>query len=153
MTSAEFKEANPEYAHLEGDELWNAMEDHFLANARPFEKPKDFFDWQGNKIKDGDEILVIRTKPLFGKTQFCMMDTQTGALEVLSEYTPPDRCWQLCGEYIIEQRSDILWATNKEGEMRFTSPFSMITMFKQPTDIICIKGVSDNETRYNLLNL
>lgn len=30
MTEAEFKQAYPECAHLEGDELWNAMEDKML---------------------------------------------------------------------------------------------------------------------------
>ena len=38
MTVKEFKTDFPEFAHLEGDELWNKMEDTMLKNAQPATK-------------------------------------------------------------------------------------------------------------------
>ena len=34
MTVKEFKKQFPEFAHLEGNELWNKMEDTMLKNAK-----------------------------------------------------------------------------------------------------------------------
>lgn len=34
MTAAEFKELKPEYKNIEGDQLWNAMEDYMLRQQR-----------------------------------------------------------------------------------------------------------------------
>lgn len=33
MTTKEFKDKYPHYSHLEGDDLWNAMENHLLDDS------------------------------------------------------------------------------------------------------------------------
>jgi len=38
MTPKEFKELYPKFAHLEGDQLWNKMEEVMLQNAKPATK-------------------------------------------------------------------------------------------------------------------
>ena len=42
MTVKEFKEQHPELSHLEGNELWNAMEDHMVATTSNISL-RDFF--------------------------------------------------------------------------------------------------------------
>ena len=38
MTTKEFKELFPEYKDLEGDELWNAMEDYLIEQGKKWNK-------------------------------------------------------------------------------------------------------------------
>ena len=51
MTPATFKQRYPEYAHLEGEALWNAMEDEMLNMAKPVSK------------QEAEEILRLPEQP------------------------------------------------------------------------------------------
>lgn len=57
MTVAEFKTAYPQYAHLEGEALWNTMEDVFggfgcLWSEKEIEEYKE---------KHKDEVAIVKT--------------------------------------------------------------------------------------------
>ncbi len=46
MDAQEFKTKYPHLSHLEGEALWNAMEDAWLYEHRD-DKPKEVTDWKG----------------------------------------------------------------------------------------------------------
>ena len=53
MTVIEFKERYPQYSHLEGNELWNKMEDVFILehSAIPFSGEYIEFEYNGIQFK------------------------------------------------------------------------------------------------------
>ena len=62
MTVSEFKLKYPEHANLEGDELWNKMEDVMLENSKPAtpEDMKKFFaPHEGSPKKSMESYRMI----------------------------------------------------------------------------------------------
>ena len=77
MTTQEFKEKYPNLSHLEGNDLWNAMEDSFLheQSKNPIDYSGQIFDRKGKEIKDGDTIEVWKIDTNKGNTYgFVMLD-------------------------------------------------------------------------------
>lgn len=58
MTIQEFKKEYPQYAHLDGNELWDIMEDEYIK-AHPSDIVNEILDWKGNKVVAGDIIRII----------------------------------------------------------------------------------------------
>jgi uncharacterized Zn ribbon protein len=145
MTVEEFKNMFPEKSHLEGDELWNAMEDYMLK-VKPY-IPKPLTDWMGNLVKDGDTVIIIRTRPFF-RGEVKSINFQTGE-EKLVAYIPDNFQWENIGEYKMKKVGHVLMYDIFFGNgCTLTTSASMIDFGKQPTDVICIKGVSDDKDKY-----
>lgn len=146
MTVEEFKNMFPEKSHLEGDELWNAMEDYMLK-VKPY-IPKPLTDWMGNLVKDGDTVVIFRTR------SFIQGDIMMGFLNsdkpmVKIGYIPNNFLWENIGEYKMKKVGHVLMYDIAFGDgCTLTSSASMIDFGKQPTDVICIKGVSDDKDKY-----
>lgn len=141
MDVQEFKTKYPHLSHLEGDDLWNAMEDAWIVEHKD-DKPKEITDWKGNVIKEGDEVcfIKIRTGGFFKNFSMCIPNGDG----TFTTHTLPDEpekdCWEV-GEYIkIEQG---LRYTSKFGEYTFNQPISMLTILMDNKHILAIKGVSD----------
>ena len=67
MTPNEFKKRFPEYKHLEGNELWNKMEDIMslcenILHADPFQQ-KEWLDKKGNLVRIGEPELKTKGNP------------------------------------------------------------------------------------------
>lgn len=148
MTVEEFKNMFPEKSHLEGDELWNAMEDYMLK-VKPY-IPKPLTDWMGNLVEDGQTVIVIRTRPFF-RGEVKSINFQTGE-EKLVAYIPDNFQWENIGEYKIKKVGHVLMYDANVGDCTFTMNISMIDFGKQSTDVICIKGISDNKDKYIRFN-
>lgn len=106
-------------------------------------------DWKGNEIKEGHIIVIVRTKPFFTAARFGFLDFSNpskGFEQVGETYKTP--------EYIWEPRWD-MEVVSLDGKLYYKSnntyvDISMLNFFKQDSDIICIKGISDNEQEYFL---
>lgn len=144
MTTTEFKEKYPHLSHLEGNDLWNAMEDAYILEHKD-DKPKIITDYLGNEVKCGMEICFIR---VVDKQQFRFMGCMVGG-EMIGTPEPerPDvPCWEV-GKY-INVEFGMNYTENING-FELTAPISMLifgTDFN--THILAIKGVSDSETQY-----
>jgi len=139
MDVQEFKTKYPHLSHLEGDDLWNAMEDAWIIEHKD-DKPKQIIDWKGNVIKDGDEICVIKVvdKQIFRFIGFIVGGKTIGTPE---PERPDKRCWEV-GEYITVEPG--LKYTRKVGEYTMVMPLSMLVFgINTDTHILAIKGVSD----------
>lgn len=140
MTTQEYKLLKPEHANLEGEALWNAMEDYMIMNGTPL--TNDVFDWQGNLIKVGDDVcfIKIRTGGFF-KNAAVMVPNGNGTFTTHKIPDEPDvDCWEI-GEYIKIENG--LRYTSKLGELTFNQPIGMLTFLMDSKHILAIKGVSD----------
>ena len=53
MTTEEFKKLKPEYKDVEGDQLWNAMEDYYLQQQEGTEILKQIMPfWKTHTLED-----------------------------------------------------------------------------------------------------
>lgn len=140
MTTSEFKEQNPHLSHLEGNDLWNAMEDNYLlANENDVEKP--ITDWKGNIIKVGDEICIIK---VIDREYFRFNGIFIGGkfIENTEPPKPNTECFEV-GEYITVEPN--LMYTTKIGEYTFHQHLSMLNFAVDSCHIIAIKGISDTK--------
>lgn len=153
MTAQEFKEKYPQFAHLEGYELWNKMEEqHVLENSG---KNEVVYDWKGNEIKEGHEICLIKIREkesFFGAGIFIPF----GPIEEYKDDIEPPKqepieekeCWEVgryskvySSEGVLKYKSEYVldsgwkWVTE--------SPISHFSMFSDSNHIIAIKGISD----------
>ncbi len=109
---------------------------------------KPLKDWMGNLVKDGDTIIIRRTRSLFrGDIKMGFLNSDEPMVTI--GYIPNNFLWKNIGEYQIK---------NVDGCLRYDIPLmdgktfrenaSMIDFGKQSTDVICIKGVSDDKNKY-----
>lgn len=142
MTVEEYKNKYPDKAHLEGDALCNAMED-----CIPKTKPKPLADWMGNLVKDGDTVIVYRTRSMFQGDIFqCYMGSKEPAKKV--GYIPNNFLWEEKSKYKIREQGNSLYAEiDIDGETWITDAF-LIEFGKSSSDVICIEGVSDDKDKY-----
>lgn len=140
MDVQSFKIKYPHLAHLESNELWNAMEDALLHENKEIQ-PKPVTDWQGNMVKAGDEVcfIKIRTGGMF-TAAFLIPDQKGGYTEHNIPDEPETDCWEV-GECIKVEEG--LRYTTVQGEFTFTQPLSLLTFCMDSRHILAIKGVSD----------
>lgn len=103
-------------------------------------------DWNGNLIKEGDTVIVVRTKPIFGKSVFGFA-TKDGFKKVF-EQKPPKHIWKPIKEVLVQKNDyrGLSYSVKSEGT-EYSFDLSMIQL-GQTGDVICIKGKSDNEEMY-----
>ena len=142
MTTNEFKEKFPEYSHLEGNELWDAMTEHMASCTQPIDLSKPVYDYMGNQIKEGMIIKIIRTRPFFSEYTPCVLKkgkiTQTG--ETIKF---PEKCWKCVGEWKVVKKDNKLYYCVRFNEVETFFHLPMLEFWKQPGDLIAIKGISD----------
>lgn len=141
MTTKEFKIKCPHLSHLEGNDLWNAMEDAYIHEHKD-DKPEDVTDWKGNVIKEGDEVCFIKIKSggIFKNMTWLIPNGDGSFSSRTIEDEPEEDCWAV-GEYVLIEKG--LVYTSTIGDYTFTMPISGLTFCIQPGTILAIKGVSD----------
>lgn len=140
----EFKNMFPEKAHLEGDALWNAMEDYQYSIQD--HTPKKLMDWMGNLVKEGDTVIVVRTRSFICGDIF-MHEFNSGKEPVKIGRIPDNFIWDILNEAEIILFDGRLMYESKYGETTWVMDAIMLS-YGQPTDIICIKGVSDDKEKF-----
>lgn len=141
MDVQEFKTKYPHLSHLDGNELWNAMEDACMYEHKD-DKPKIITDWKGNVIKEGDEVcfIKIRTGGFFKNFGWMIPNGDGTFTSHTIPDVPDEDCWEV-GEYIKIEEG--LRYTSKLGEYTFNQPISMLDFCMDSKHILAIKGVSD----------
>jgi hypothetical protein len=143
MTVQQFKERYPHLAHLEGDALWNAMEDSMLQKPIGPIKQKPVYDWKGNLVKAGDEMCIITVKK---REVRCGLMFPNG-FNIEPEIGPEEDCW-IVGDYVKLWSVDNgnLFYTTLWGEFTIHQDVSMYTiMLDSKRQVIAIKGVPDSK--------
>ena len=147
MTTNEFKKMFPDKAHLEGDALWNAMEDYFLEIKPTKPDSNPLVDWMGNTIKAGHIVCVFRTRSFIrGPIMGGFMNSDTPMEQI--GYIPDKFLWELVREYVISYRNGKLRLTAEIGDVTMEMEADMAFFGNQPTDVVCIKGLSDDKDKY-----
>jgi len=152
MTTEEFKIKYPHLSHLEGNDLWNAMEDSLL-----YEKSKNLidysgqmFDRDGDEIKDGDVLEIWKIDTNKGNTyRFVMLDFSKEPTEKIDypKHFSPNKDYgkdKLKDTLKIYKRENVLYETttykHKSGvEITTNSPLKMCLEFWYPNSTIKIK--------------
>lgn len=118
-------------------------------------------DWKGNEILEGMTIMRVSTKPLFNNIRygfsFIGENGESSWNQVGEPVHTPDHIWEIQFEAVVVKRKIIMPDGNKKEalfytpykEMNYTFEVEFIDM-AQPSDIVCIKGISDNEQEYFL---
>lgn len=107
-------------------------------------------DWKGNKIEVGQTVLIVNVKSMFSgsKSQFMIM-TKKG-FEKIGEETilPEGYQWTVVSENNITPPSKNV--TISMGDAPSEIPINQISLWLsvQPWQIVCIKGISDNNEDY-----
>lgn len=155
MTAPEFKEKYPHLAHLEGNDLWDAMEHAWMYEHRN-DAPQKITDWIGNEVMEGQEICLIQFKRIayFGNVSFLIPNGNGGHTEIKSDKPPKEDedCWEV-GEYRkVYLLQGLPYISVKVGKYTFEQPLTMMVNFDidKRTTILAIKGISDNKEYYEL---
>lgn len=144
MDAQEFKTKYPHLQHLEGNDLWNAMEDAWMYEHKD-DKPKEITDWKGNVLKEGDEFcfVKIRTGGFFKNSGWVIPNGEGTFTSHTIPDEPEEDCWEV-GEYTKVEKGDIgLFYTTKEGEYTFHQHISMLNFCGDSKHVLAIRGVSD----------
>lgn len=148
MDAQEFKTKYPHLSHLEGNDLWNAMEYAWMYEHKD-DKPKEITDWKGNVLKEGDEFcfIKIRTGGFLKNGSIIFPDGKGGILKEIKIPEKPDEdCWEV-GNYKKVEKGEIgLFYTTKSGEYTFHQHISMLNFCGDSKHILAIRGVSDMQT-------
>lgn len=145
MDAQEFKTKYPHLSHLEGKDLWNAMEDAWMYEHKD-DKPKKITDWKGNALKDGDEFcfITIRTGEFLKNFEVIIPNGDGTFTSHTIPDEPDEDCWEI-GEYIKiwADKEGELFYTTKNSEWTFNQHISMLNFCGNGKSILAIKGVSD----------
>lgn len=102
-------------------------------------------DWKGNRIKPGDTIVIVRTKPAFDTVSITFSKRD----EVLVRECAPDHIWEIIEELeVIGDENYPLIHTKVNGFSFISSAHAAVWLGHSSSSIVCIKGVSDNEQDY-----
>jgi len=150
MTPQEFKERYPQYIKLEGNELWDTMED-VLSRLPQYQLPEEVKDWKGNLLKPGHEFCYIRVidRQLIRFAGVMWIDGDK--IEMDRRFEQPRRedepCWKVGPYYKVD------WDGYFQVEVSFGILSSHISIINfdlkgDDTRILAIKGLSDNKEEY-----
>lgn len=106
-------------------------------------------DWQGNVIKEGDEICVIQTKKnyMFKKPQ-SYVPNLSGGFDVIDLFEEPEEdCWIIEESYKVVIINDSLYFTYAAGEYTVSNSLSIIKIGLDQYHLLAIKGVSDMQPK------
>lgn len=149
MTTQEFKDKYPHLSHLEGNELWNAMEDAMLYEQKD-QPTKPVVDWMGNELKEGDEFCFIKVRAVGPFKNFGIM-IPDGKGVFISQSIPDgveEDCWYV-GEYSKIEKGEMgLFYTSTFQGFTFHQHISLLHFCGSNESILAIKGVSDNQELY-----
>jgi len=103
-------------------------------------------DWQGNKIKIGDELVIIDFKDIFGGQKMgIMMINKEGEMSTLVEPTKTDYGfkWEIHRTIKVMPYGGMI--SNNEVPVNLLDPFAAPNSMNQ---CLCIKGKSDNQKEF-----
>lgn len=112
-------------------------------------------DWEGNEIKAGDTVLIISTKIPKVTRQYGIIDfgdPKSKFIPICDINDPEPPTYIKSGECKVFEQDGVLLITQKIGDIDITSAVGSLNFLSSPGQILCIKGVSDNPTKYMLLN-
>ena len=104
-------------------------------------------DWQGNKIKVGDIVIIVTTKNIFSGGCVYLLD-QSG--DKLDEFEVEDEyLWIESKPIEVVENYTVIIFNKETGDVIKCGLFYLEQrIYDQSTDILCIKGISDNKEEY-----
>ena len=107
-------------------------------------------DWKGNKIQVGQTVIVVSTGSMFEGLKPCLLMMTENGLEKVFESEPIKKSYSfdISAKYFITEPSNNL--TISMGDKPSEVPINHIDFWisKQPWQIVCIEGISDNKDEY-----
>ena len=107
-------------------------------------------DWKGNKIQVGHTVIVVSTGSIFEGSKPCLLIITENGLKKVFEGEPIKKSYSfdVSAKYFITEPSNNLKISmsHKPSEI----PINHIDFWvsKQPWQIVCIEGISDNKDEY-----
>lgn len=112
-------------------------------------------DWQGNKINDGDTIVIIRTKPFINHVSWGFIvpfgeSDKSKWIEVKNEPIDTKDYWEECYEYKIHECDGMLFKhLHSSDGFTYIQTLESLKMFGWDVDnLIAIRGKSDKKELY-----
>ena len=107
-------------------------------------------DWKGNEIQVGDTIVLVSTKSQATESSLILMDFSSNEPpQVLSTHKEESKYqWVVLSSYLITKHRGRLYLTFDDNGITSNYGIETLSFFLSDSDIICIKGKSDNETEY-----
>jgi hypothetical protein len=147
MTPNEFKEKYPTWSHLEGNELWDKMEDVMLLEQIAASPAPPIVDWKGNVIEAEMSVVFIST--FIQEQEYRMMYLDMAAIDA----TPPDvPVLKIPAERVWKASTPVVLQSSPNGSLYYNLvtdtytckvPLSFAMFFKQDSEHLAIVGVSD----------
>jgi len=107
-------------------------------------------DWKGNKIKVGHTVIVISTGSMLEGSKYCLFMRTENGLEKVFEGEPIKKSYSfdISAKYLITEPGNNL-TISMNGKLSEV-PINHIDFLicKQPWQIVCIEGISDNKDEY-----
>lgn len=100
-------------------------------------------DWKGNEIIPGMTIVVVEVVNEDAGAVFSLVNDPSGKEHVIGT----NYCWKPRMEVEVQDYDDMVDVSESEWKQAPVNLLS-IAICKQAWEIICIKGVSDNEQEY-----
>lgn len=148
MTVRQFKEQYPQFAHLQGNILWDKMEDVLIKKRLPHL----VYDWKGNQLKNGDWFCVIkviqRQTMRFSGMMFLNGD---GSIEFGGTHAEPRipdyPCWEM-GKYYEIRNGNYTIESSDGTTLMIGISILNFDLYQDDRFIIAIKGISDKQEEY-----
>lgn len=97
------------------------------------------FDWQGNLVKEGDEVCLIRTKKLGIKNISMVLNEQDFGKHSLEE----EDCWDIVRSNKVFKIGDMLSIFDNSYGITLLTPLHFLKRELDQHLILAIRGVSD----------
>ena len=107
-------------------------------------------DWQGNKIRIGDIILVYNFMDMFGGQKMALEQYDRNRKLVLSErfIADYDFKWELDSKYKITNKDIITISIDPDFIQQIPIQSADTFIANQPWQAACIKGLSDDKQSF-----
>lgn len=113
---------------------------------------KTYKDWQGNPIVAGQALVLVRTEPMFSEMKMMLFDPKNKKAEQIGKtIIPLKHIWEVMNEFKVWEKNRALFYTLQDEDNTFH--FQLSSMLWMNKDLVCIKGVSDDEKDYYTRNI
>lgn len=107
-------------------------------------------DWKGNKIQVGHTVIVVSTGSMFEGSKPCLMIMTENGIEKVFEGEPIKKSYSfdISAKYLITHPSNNLTISMNDKPSEVPINHIDFWVCKQPWQIVCIEGISDNKDEY-----
>jgi hypothetical protein len=107
-------------------------------------------DWKGNKIQVGHTVIVVSTGSMLEGSRPCLLMMTENGMEKVFEGEPIKKSYSfdVSAKYFITEPSNNLTISMNDKPSKVPINHIGFWISKQPWQIVCIEGISDNKDEY-----